>query len=140
MKVLVDTSVWSLVLRRDAPKSSEVERELRELLTEGRIVMAGPIRQELLSGIREESQFRQVRGKLRAFRDVGLDREDHEEAALCFNRCRAAGVQGGAVDFLLCAAALRRKYAIFTTDVDFQHYRRVLGVKLHEARPNPTSQ
>ncbi len=137
MRVLVDTSVWSLMLRRDAPRKGELEGELRELLSEGRVVMAGPIRQELLSGIRAEGQFKQVRGKLRAFRDIGLEREDHEEAALCFNRCRAAGVQGGSVDFLLCAIALRRKLSIFTTDADFRHYADVLGFKLHQVRTLP---
>lgn len=135
MKVLVDTSVWSLALRRDAPEHGPHEQELRELLREDRIVMMGPIRQELLSGIRAESQFKQVRGKLRAFGDVGLEREDYEEAALCSNQCRAAGVQGGSVDFLICAVARRRKLAIFTTDSDFKHYSKVLGLKLHELRP-----
>ena len=135
MKVLVDTCVWSLALRRNAQENGSHERELRELLREGRVLMIGPIRQELLSGIRGESQFKLVRGKLRAFGDAGLEREDHEEAALCFNRCRAAGVQGGSVDFLICAVALRRKVAIFTTDIDFKHYAKVLGVKLHDVRP-----
>lgn len=135
MRVLVDTSVWSLALRREAPEENPQERELRELLREGRVVMVGPIRQEILSGVRVESQFKQLRGKLRAFKDLGLEREDHEEAALCFNRCRAAGVQGGSVDFLLCAVALRRKLAILTADVDFHHYAKVVAVKLHEVRP-----
>lgn len=134
MKVLVDTSVWSLALRRDAPEQGAHERELRELLREDRIVMIGPIRQELLSGIRSEAQFKQLRGKLRAFGDAGLEREDYEEAALCSNRCRAAGVQGGSVDFLICAAAQRRKLPVFTTDADFKHYAKVLGLKLHEVR------
>ena len=52
MKVLVDTSVWSQVLRRGEPENEPRERELRELLREGRAVLMGPIRQELLSGIR----------------------------------------------------------------------------------------
>ncbi len=134
MKVLVDTSVWSLALRRDAPAHGAHERELRELLREDRIVMLGPIRQELLSGIRSEAQFKQLRGKLRAFGDAGLEREDYEEAALCSNRCRAAGVQGGTVDFLICAVAQRRKLPVFTTDADFNHYAKVLGLKLHEVR------
>ena len=135
MRVLVDTSVWSLVLRRGAPQNTPHELELRELLREGRVVMMGPIRQELLSGIRAEAQFKQVRGRLRAFRDVGLEREDYEEAALSFNRCKAAGVQGGSVDFLICAVVLRRKLSVFATDGDYQHYAKVLGIKLHEIRP-----
>lgn len=134
MRVLVDTSVWSLALRREAGGGSAHERELRALLREGRVVMMGPIRQELLSGVRGEAQFKQLRGKLRAFGDIGLEREDHEEAALCFNRCRSAGIQGGAVDFVICAVALRRKLAIFTTDEDFKHYAKVLSLQLHELR------
>lgn len=135
MKVLVDTSVWSQVLRRGEPENEPRERELRELLREGRVVLMGPIRQELLSGIRVESQYKQLRGKLRAFGDVGLEREDYEEAAQCFNRCRTAGVQGGSVDFLICAVAMRRKLAIFTADTDFKHYAKVLGFRLHDVRP-----
>lgn len=134
MKVLVDTSVWSQALRRGEPENDPRERELRELLREGRVVLIGPIRQELLSGIRLESQYKQLRGKLRAFGDIGLEREDYEEAARCFNRCRTAGVQGGSVDFLICAVAMRRKLAIFTADIDFKHYAKVLGFSLHEVR------
>ncbi|MEZ4296652.1 MAG: PIN domain-containing protein [Polyangiaceae bacterium] len=134
MRVLVDTSVWSLVLRREAPERGANEQELRELLREGRVVMMGAIRQELLSGIRAESQFKHVRGRLRAFGDIGLQREDYEEAAACFTKCRSAGVQGGSVDFLICAVALRRKLAIFTLDVDFEHYSRILGLTLHTPR------
>lgn len=134
MKVLVDTSVWSQALRRGESESDPRERELRELLREGRVVLMGPIRQELLSGIRVESQYKQLRGKLRAFGDVGLEREDYEEAARCFNRCRSAGVQGGSVDFLICAVAMRRKLAVFTADGDFKYYAKVLGFPLHEVR------
>ena len=95
MSVLVDTSVWSLALRRDAPQEGAEVRELRALLVEGRVVMMGPVRQELLSGIRGEAQFRRLRARLHAFTDLTLTREDYEEAAVCYNQCRAAGVQGG---------------------------------------------
>ena len=134
MNVLVDTSVWSLALRRRAPKDTSVERELSELIREGRVVVAGPIRQELLSGVRGEAQFKKLRDRLRAFGDLFLDESDYEEAAMCFNSCRAKGVQGGSVDFLICAICVRRKLAIFTTDQDFVHYSKVLGIKLHEVR------
>jgi len=134
VNVLVDTSVWSLVLRRRSPENGALERELAELIREGRVVMVGAIRQELLSGVRGEIPWRKLRDRLRAFSDALLDASDYEEAALCFNRCRAKGVQGGSVDFLLCAVCLRRKLAVFTTDQDFSHYSKVLGVKLHEVR------
>ena len=54
MSVLVDTPVWSLALRRGAPQDGPEVRELRALLVEGRVVMMGPIRQELLSGSAEK--------------------------------------------------------------------------------------
>ena len=81
MMVLVDTSVWSLALRRGAPRNGPFERELAELIREGRVVMVGPVRQELLSGIRSDVQFRKLRDRLRAFDDLPLEHEDYERAA-----------------------------------------------------------
>ena len=135
MMVLVDTPVWSLALRRRLEDLSDQEQQLTqalaELISEGRVQMLGPIRQELLSGIREEVQFRKLRDYLRAFREQPLEAGDYEEAAHMNNRCRARGIAGSAVDFLICAAAHRRSWAIFTTDRDFQNYSSVLPVRLH---------
>jgi predicted nucleic acid-binding protein len=134
MNVLVDTSVWSAVLRRNAPRGTEAERELVELIREGRVLMLGAIRQELLSGVRANEQAKKLREGLRAFRDVPLDESDYEEAATCFNKCRSKGIQGSNTDFLICAVALRRNAAILTTDQDFLSFARVLPLKLHQAR------
>lgn len=138
MRVLVDTSVWSLALRRYRnPPSSEHEQtrnELSELIREGRAELVGVVRQELLSGIRDPQQYERLRRKLRAFADVQLTIEDYEEAARGNNLCRAKGVVGSAVDFQICAVALRRNWVIFTTDRDFQGYSRYLGFPLHEPR------
>ena len=133
MSVLVDTSIWSLAFRRDTPRGTAHEKELLELIRDGRVVMLGAVRQELLSGIRAPEQFRKLRDRLRAFPDVALGPADHEEAASCFNRCRSRGLQGSNTDFLLCAVALRLDVAIFTIDGDFTRFVRVLHVKLHEA-------
>lgn len=134
MKVLVDTSVWSLALRRTLPRQSAIERELSELVREGRAVMVGAIRQELLAGVRVEAQFAKLRDRLRAFDDLALAHVDFEEAAACSNKCRARGVQGGSVDFLLCAIALRRTFSIFSSDSDFDHFATVLPLKRHHVR------
>jgi len=64
MKVLVDTSVWSLALRRKEP--SEITSKLSELILSSLIVMIGPIRQELLSGISNEDTFLELKTKLKA--------------------------------------------------------------------------
>ncbi len=130
MKVIVDTSVWSLALRRRAP-AHEVVGELRRLVSQGRVAMLGPIRQELLSGLRDGAVFRRLRDHLRAFADEPLDHEDYERAAEHFNTCRAAGVQGSNTDFLLCAVAERRAFPVLTTDADFGRYAALLPVRFH---------
>lgn len=134
MNVLVDTSVWSLALRRPAAHGSSEIAELVELIREGRVAMIGAIRQELLSGIRAPEQFRKLRDRLRAFSDEPVGETDYEEAATCFNRCRAKGLQGSNTDFLICAVGMRRKLAILTTDKDFAGFARVLGFELHAPR------
>ncbi len=96
--------------------------------------MLGAIRQELLSGIRSNEQFKKLRDGLRAFSDIILEEADYEEAASCFNRCRAKGLQGSNTDFLICAVALRRNAAVLTTDDDFEGFTRVLHVNLHQPR------
>ena len=134
MNVLVDTSVWSLALRRPTTHESSETVELVELIREGRVAMIGAIRQEILSGIRAAEQYRKLRERLRAFGDEALDETDYEEAATCFNRCRAKGLQGANTDFLICAVSMRRKFAILTTDKDFAGFARVLGFELHTPR------
>jgi hypothetical protein len=134
VNVLVDTSVWSLALRRARPVDSPVVRELAELIREGRVVMIGPVRQEILSGIRDARQSRHLRLRLRAFPDATSETSDFEDAAHLFNRSRAAGIQGSNTDFLICAMALARGLAVFTTDADFIAYQRVCALDLHEPR------
>jgi predicted nucleic acid-binding protein len=137
MMVLVDTPVWSLALRRRREHLNAHEQQLTqalaELVREGRVHMLGPIRQELLSGIREEAQFRKLRDYLRAFPEHLLEMADYEEAAHMNNRCRTRGIAGSGVDFLICAAAHRRGWAILTTDQDFHNYASVLPIRLHPA-------
>ncbi len=135
MLVLVDTPIWSLALRRrDTDLSSREQRltaSLRELIRDARAQLVGPIRQELLSGIRQEASFTKLRDQLRAFDEPRLDVADYEEAARMNNQCRSRGVAGSAVDFLICAAALRRNWQIFTTDRDFTRYAAILSLKLY---------
>ena len=131
MNVLVDSSVWSLALRRNTtndamPKAGEViaiVNLLRDLIEDGRVVLLGAIRQEVLSGVRYKEQFARLQEYLRAFPDLELTTEDYELAAEFFNTCRSNGVQGSNTDFLLCAVAHRRGYSIFTTDKDFENFR-----------------
>jgi len=106
----------------------------------GRVIAAhvveiiGPIRQELLSGVRDAAQFERLATSLDAFVDVPLMAEDYVTAAKFYNLCRAKGIQGSNTDFLICAVAVRHDLSIFTTDGDFARFARCLPIVLHEAR------
>ena len=104
--VIVDTSVWSLALRRKQPVADAATIELARLIDAGDALIAGPIRQELLSGIASQAQFKLVRERLEAFQDIPIETADYERAALCFNQCRTQGIQGSNTDYLICALAL----------------------------------
>ena len=127
MKVLADTSVWSLALRRK--EQSETARKLAELILSSMVVMIGPVRQELLSGISNEDIFFELRAKLTAFNDLVITTQDYETAAEFFNTCRKHGVQGSHTDFLICAVAYNNDLLIYTSDDDFVHYAKYLPIK-----------
>ncbi len=130
MRVVVDTSVWSLALRRRVVVPSTYVDLLRDLIQDGRVVLLGPVRQELLSGIRSSEQFDRLRRQLRAFPESPLDVEDHEVAAEHYNTCMTGGVRGSPVDLLICAYATRRNFHILTTDPDFQQYSKHISLLL----------
>src|SRR5271165_4397225 len=126
MKLLADTSVWSLALRRTrtATLSGDEMRlvaVLSEAIHDGRVVMIGPIRQEMLSGIKEQAQFDKLRTTLAAFRDEPIDTGDYEDAARLYNLCRSQGVECGPVDILICAVAVRRKWSVLANDARLNH-------------------
>jgi predicted nucleic acid-binding protein len=134
MNVLVDTSIWSQALRRGSLRNPSVTEELSELIKELRVRIIGPVRQELLSGIKVENQFNELKRYLSAFNDLTLETEDFELAAHYFNRCRRSGIQGSNTDFLICAVANRWNLEIFSADNDFLDYSKYLPIKLYSAR------
>ena len=133
MKVLVDTSVWSLALRRGKQSIAAPAQELRQLIQDHRVQMIGPIRQEILSGIRNDSQFNKLRKHLESFPDLPILTNDYVRAAKFFNLCRSKGIQGSNTDFLICAVAIRNKFSIFTTDKDFELFSKHIEIILHQA-------
>ena len=138
MNTLVDTSVWSLALRRRPGDLSAAEQrtvdELAEIIRDGLARVIGPVRQELLSGIKSPSQYEKLRLALRAFPDEAIDTSDFEAAAKAGNKCRSKGIVVSMVDILICAVALARGWSIFTLDPDFNNYAQVLPLKLHSPR------
>ena len=136
MKVLVDTSIWSLALRRRPHNLNDDETKLKnvlsELVNDARVAIIGPIRQELLSGLREHAQFLKMREALRAFLDITLQTADFERAAEMNNECSSQGVATSLVDMLICSVAAKSKYPIFTADEDFRRYSAILRIPLFE--------
>ena len=138
MKVLIDTSVWSQALRSQKATSgnlleSRVVDLLKELIHDGRVALIGPVRQELLSGVKTKDQFETLQKILGVFPDVSLSSADYELAAQSFNKCRQAGVQGSNTDFLICAVSLNRAWSVLSLDKDFERYQKYLPLSLYKA-------
>jgi predicted nucleic acid-binding protein len=134
VKVLVDTPVWSYALRT-RKKEYEFEIKLFEsLVKDQRVLIIGPIRQEILSGYSDVKKFEELKNKLAYFENSNIQDSDYETAAEMFNRCRKKGIQGAHIDFLICAVAQRLEVPIFTTDKDFFQYGKILSIKLINRR------
>jgi predicted nucleic acid-binding protein len=136
--ILVDTTIWSLALRRRPQQLSTAETQLvahwADLARKGLVALAGPIRQEVLSGVRHRAQFDALRKALNDFHSIGVTDADFERAAELFNRCRVHGISAGGVDMLICAIAAEHRCPIFTTDPDFARYaRHIADLKVYEA-------
>ncbi|NOR13403.1 MAG: PIN domain-containing protein [Candidatus Aminicenantes bacterium] len=132
MKVIVDTSIWSLALRHEDQSSLPCVKELRGLIEDYRVQMMGPIRQEILSGIRSESQFNRLKKNLSGFADLPILTEDYVRAARYFNLCRSKGIQGSNTDFLICAVSVQNELPIYTTDNDFKLFAKHIPIRLYK--------
>lgn len=130
MHVLVDTCIWSQVLRRNHNLKTHAN-ELRDLISDNRAYIIGPIRQEILSGIRHKQQFHTLQDHLSAFPDLLIKTVDYECAAEFSNILRSKGIQGSAIDFIICAVAYRYSLLIYTIDNDFKHFIKYLPIKLY---------
>ena len=130
MKIIVDTCVWSLAFRRKSG-NKQAKENLISLINEYRIILLGPIRQEVLSGIPNKKQFNVLKETLSNFPDYNIQSTDYEAAADMFNICRSHGIQGSFVDFTICSVAIKNKFLIYSTDKDFINYKKHLPVELY---------
>ncbi|MBQ39037.1 MAG: PIN domain nuclease [Gemmatimonadaceae bacterium] len=131
MRVLPDTCIWSQALRRSDASSKHAD-ELRRLIEDSQVGLIGPIRQEILSGIRQAAQAESLAERLRDFVDLPLDFDDYERAARYYTQARVNGVQGSNTDFLICSASVRYELSIYTEDDDFRRFSAFLPISLHD--------
>lgn len=120
MRLFVDTSVWSLALRRDAPASAPEVKGLKRALEEGDVVLTtGLVLQELLQGFHGPRARERIVDEFSALPFLVPDRSDHVEAAELRNTCRRKGIQVGTIDALLAQLCLHHGLTLMTTDADF---------------------
>jgi len=132
VKVLVDTPIWSYALRSNCKGFEKQVSKLESLIFDQRVLIMGPIRQEVLSGYSDMRQFEKLREKLSYFENVPIAEADYVEAARLSNLCRQKGIQGSHTDFLICAVSIRLEAEIFTSDQDFSFYQKHIPIKQHQ--------
>jgi predicted nucleic acid-binding protein len=126
-----DTSVLSHFLRRSTQAESDVALAVEKLIDANELVLFGIVRQEVLSGIKLSTHYERIDLATQALPLFLADDEDHTTAAKFFNACRAKGIQGSPIDFLICAMAVRREFPIYTTDPDFELYEPIIPIELY---------
>jgi predicted nucleic acid-binding protein len=135
MTLLVDTSVWSLALRRDAEATEPEVQELKDALFGSDIVVTtGLVLQELLQGFSGAKAQAQIIERFTALPLLQSDRDDHIGAAALRNACRQAGVQIGTIDALLAQLAIRHDLTLLTTDQDFTHAAKHCALRVWPAK------
>jgi predicted nucleic acid-binding protein len=135
VSLLVDTSVWSLALRRDVEQSAPEVVALRHaLLGTDQVFTTGLVLQELLQGFAGPKDRAQLVDRLSALAFLQPVREDHIEAAEVRNSCRRCGVQVGTIDALLIQLCRRYDLTLLTTDQDFHAATKHVEFRLWSAR------
>lgn len=135
MTLLVDTSVWSLALRRDVEATEPEVQELKEALFGSDVVLTtGLVLQELLQGFSGATAQTQIIERFAALPLLQPDRDDHVGAAILRNTCRQAGVQIGTMDALLAQLAIRHDLTLLTTDKDFTHAAKHCALRVWPAK------
>ena len=122
MTLLVDTSVWSLALRRDGSSESRKVLALSEALAGAdSVVTTGLILQELLQGFSGSTAREAIIERFGALPFIQPDRQDHVAAAEVRNVCRRSGVQIGTIDALLIQLCGRYELTLLSSDNDFDN-------------------
>ena len=131
MKLLVDTSVWSLALRRDLSSDHPTVNFLADALQhEGSIFTTGLILQEILQGFSGPKARKQIIERFTPLPLIVPQREDHTAAADLRNACRRRGLQIGTIDALLARLCIRYELVMLSTDRDFEHLARMAPLRL----------
>jgi predicted nucleic acid-binding protein len=131
MTLFVDTSVWSLTLRRDSPSAEPQVQCLVQAIRAGEVIIStGLILQEILQGFSGPRQRNLILEHFSAVPLLVPERDDHIEAADLGNHCRRNGVQVATVDALLAQLCIRHNLTMLSVDRDFDHMARHCTLKV----------
>lgn len=131
MNILVDTSIWSFALRRQHKNNGSETRKLQEIILSGeKIYVTGIILQEILQGIKADSQFNKLKSYFEVFPLISPGRETYIYAAALSNKCRRSGIQLTTIDCLIASIAIQHDCYLLTADRDFALVAKVAPLKL----------
>ena len=131
MKLLVDTSVWSLAMRRDMPVSAPEVQVLIDAINIGvELYSTGIILQELLQGFSKPKAHNLIVERFASIPMLVPETSDYIKAAELRNRCRQKGIQAGTIDSLIAQLSLRFDLSLLITDKDFSHMAKVVKLKI----------
>ncbi len=125
MQILVDTSVWIDFFRRVSSRETELFKHALERREQ--IFITGVITQEILQGIRQETQCQSVLRYLLLFSRIDGVFGDYLAAANIYRSLRRRGLTiQSPVDCLIAALAIKEKVFLLHRDSDFttiaQHF------------------
>jgi predicted nucleic acid-binding protein len=134
LSLFVDTSVWSLALRRNSPSAvAEVQALTRAIEADETIVTTGLVLQEILQGFSGPKASAEILDRFSAVPLLVPDRDDHIQAADLRNRCRRAGIQIGTIDALFAELCIRHDLTMLSADNDFKDVAGQCPLKLWQA-------
>jgi predicted nucleic acid-binding protein len=114
--VLVDSSVWIAVFRRERPLDLTAHVSFDDITT------CLPVVQEVLQGFREESAFRKARQAMLSLPmvDAPVAQSTFEAAVDLYRSARRAGITvRSSIDCLIAASALQHGLEILHRDRDY---------------------
>jgi len=133
-QVLVDTNIWSTFFRRNKPEDQKLRSNLEMLMQENRISMIGPVRQEILTGIKDYNKFLLLKEYLQAFEDEPITTDAYEYGAKIANDCMKNGIAISSVDAIIVSMIAMHGFEIYTNDQDFMRYKTIVQFIQYQER------
>ena len=131
MRILVDTSVWSLSFRKRGPADHPAVHELTAALEANQnLVLTGLILQEILQAFRRNAAFRRAVELLEPFPLLELGCAEYVAAARLHRTCASKGVSVTTADCQIAAAAICHDCLLLTADKDFERIAGLSDLKL----------